>query len=137
METDSLTAVDEKIDIIKTLIGSLAPKVSETDILSKEELVRAKSCYNRLILQQKEYLERLGKKEPPKPVEDYLKDRVFKSEEERALLCKIYAHANKPKETAVIPIPLKNIKRIVINGKPYVEFSETGVAKVADNVGTL
>lgn len=137
-----LKEIDLKIEAIKGVIDELESKAVTPEsfgILGREELLRAKGAYDRFTLQQKEYLDitSLGRQDQTKALEEIIKTRVFKSEAEKELFCKVFRHNNKPKEVAIIPIPLKSVKRIIINGKPYVEFKESGAAVVMDDVGTL
>lgn len=144
MANKFLDGVDQKIESIKSLIKGLETKAPKPDtevlfgILGREELVRAKTAFEKFALQQVEYTERklLGSSIPPPTLEEFLQGKTFKSDHEKELLCKLYAHHNKPKLTSIIPIPTKHVKRIIINGKPYVEFTgEEGKARVIEEIG--
>lgn len=133
--------IDVKIDKIKEMVDRLeTPVLESTDIINHEELQRAKQSFERLIKQDKEYkLQKEVEGSKAETLEEFLKGKEFRSEYEKDLLSKIFALRNKPKETAVLPLPLKAIKRIIVNGKPYVEFKTEGgsplSATIMEDVG--
>lgn len=139
-----LEIIDAKIDKIKSLIKGLEDKAPKPDlgdilgVMGREELIRAKNSYEKFALQQREFLERKALETDPKPLplEEWLKTKTWRSDHEKDLLVKVYGFHNKKQETEIIPLPLKAVKRIIINGKPYVEFDKPeGKAKVIEDIG--
>jgi hypothetical protein len=130
-------------EMIKEKEDSIQKKTVDLgfDYINKEECKRARESFEFLIKQENYYLEKKileSIKSSSKPLEELLKDREFRSEEEKQLFCKMYQASSKTgaeTHTALIPFPLRKMRRVVVNGKPYLEIDKDGNVFMADGVG--
>lgn len=128
--------IDGLVSKIEGLLESKANEPINLDLMNMKEIDRAKKAFNFLWAQEKEFhMVKEINAEPDKPLEQYLEQRTFASEKEKELFIKIYNFRNRPKEVVVIPFPIKNMKRVVVNGEPLVEFNREGKAYIAESVG--
>jgi hypothetical protein len=141
-KSSDLSGIDSLLDEIKGILAERERAVKEReslppDLLSREELERAKEAFTFLCKQERAYEFQKELEGTPKelPLDEALAKRQFRSEEEKNLFIKIYNLRNTPKQTCLIPFPLKQVKRICLNGKPYVTFEKDGRAYINEEIG--
>lgn len=145
--TDIKDKIAEFMSGIKHMIESKEQKIGNftTDLINKEECKRAKDAFDFLVKQENFYLEKKileglqSDQYANKSLDDVLKERDFRSEEEKDLFCRMYKISREKKSsdthTSLIPFPITKMKRVVVNGKPYLEIDKEGRVFMADGVG--